>query len=214
MRHRSDGGYSSLGVKLGDVVIPAFVVHQSANLEREPNVQALEARIPGLQRVEAVMDANPVVGCSTSQRLIIQRAVDENMPAVWIMEDDCVLTPHFNLDDWLATLEAARLHNVQIVVGGSANGLVPSKCPVPHLVAVEQFSSCHCWVAFQPVYDQVLAVNPATPIDVAVSAIKVKKAVRVPFIALQAPSYSSIELSFKDYSPWFKAAEERLRTHL
>ena len=192
-------------------MIPAFVIHQSSNVEREPIVAELERQIPGLQRVEATMvPGDPVTGCSISHQQIIAFATQAGYPGVWILEDDCVLTSQFDLGDWLQTIDDAFKAHYDVVVGGSANGQGPSRALLPHLVDVQAFSSCHCWVAFHYAYDVISRLTMSTPIDVAISQAKLKKAVRVPFIGLQAPSHSSIELAYKDYMPWFVQSEQRL----
>jgi len=190
--------------------IHALVVHQSSNTERVPIVAELEHRVPGLTRVEALMHANGVVGCSRSQKSIVQRAKDEGWPAVWIMEDDCVFTPHFDLQNWIQTVHQALEAGYQVVVGGSANGQQPSKSQIRHLVTVQGFSSCHCWVLRADGYEAVLGVDETVPIDVAVSQLKLTKACRVPLIARQLPSMSSIQHIFEDYTILFDQAERNM----
>jgi len=204
------GGQSRPSVVPEAEMIPAFVVHQSSNAEREPIVADLERKVPGLERVEALMHANGIVGCSRSHKRIIQRAKDAGWPAVWIMEDDCVFTPHFDLQDWTQTVHQALDAGYHIVVGGSANGQTPSKSPIQHLVTVQGFSSCHCWVLRADGYDAVLNVNDTLPIDVAVSQLALTKACRVPLIARQQPSLSSIQHIFEDYTILFDQAERNM----
>lgn len=198
-------------VHAGEVaMIPAFVIHQSSNSEREPVVAELERRVPGLARFEAIMHANGVRGCSYSQKGIIQVARDMSLPAVWIMEDDCVFTEHFDLDTWFRDVQAAFEAGISVVCGGSANGQQPRQIPVKNMVEVQAFSSCHCWIARQDAYTAILGLDPDTPIDVAIGTIYERKAVRVPFMATQMPSYSSIQHIHEDYMPLFWEAEKRL----
>ena len=83
------------------------VIHQSTNDERDPLVAELGRRIPGLAHQEAIMNANGVRGCSFSHMAIIRRAMDEGWPAVWIMEDDCVLQSAFDLEVWHHDVQTA-----------------------------------------------------------------------------------------------------------
>jgi tetratricopeptide (TPR) repeat protein len=53
----------------------------------------------------------------------------------------------------------------------------------------------------------VLSVDERVPIDVAVSQLPLKKACRVPLIARQQPSMSSIQHIFEDYTILFDQAE-------
>lgn len=194
----------------GRLAMHARVVHQSSNLEREPIVAEIEHRVPGVERVEAIMHENGVIGCSRSQKSIIRRAKEEGWPAVWIMEDDCVFTHHFDLQNWLKTVHDAFGIGYQVVVGGSANGQSPSKSQIRHLVTVRGFSSCHCWALRADGYDAVLAVDEKVPIDVAISQLSLKKACRVPLIARQQPSMSSIQHIFEDYTILFDQAERNM----
>ena len=201
----------------------AFVIHHSANTEREPFVADLELRVPGLRRVEAIVRPDaPVEGSTRSHLSIIERAKADHLPSVWIMEDDCILTPAFNVETWLYTLDRAdparqspglETDGFAIVVGGAAGWRAPYDACLPrdaHLVGVERWSSCHCWVVFQQAYDALLQCDPRMAIDVSAANLQVRKAVRVPFVAVRPRNCSSPERRIADDGPWFQRAEAGL----
>lgn len=100
-----------------------------------------------------------------------------------------------------------------IVMGGASgarqvyNSFQPASA---HLVGVGRFTSNHCWVIFQPAYDAVLQVDSAALLDASVSALPIRKAVRVPFIAVQAPSYSALAGAKVNHTNLFQETESRL----
>lgn len=195
-------------------MIPAYIIHLADNAEREPFVQEIERRVPYAQRFDAIRDPIGKVGCSLSHQACIHLARARNAPAVWIMEDDCAFTEHFDLAGWERTIELAMCE-FDILVGGSANGQSPKRTSLSNLVEVAEWSSCHCWVVGAEAFADVLALDPRGDIDVTTSKMcsegkKHRAAIRVPYVALQAPAHSDLLKKRVNYRQWFDAAEERL----
>lgn len=195
-------------------MLQAFVIHQSTNLERKPFVDELKRRVAPLTCIESILRPNPIQGCAESHQFAVRMAKTMGLPAVWIMEDDCQLSFDFSLPAWERCVKDALSAGFSFVIGGSANGQVPSSCDLPGLVEVQRWSSCHCWVIANDAYDEVLALDPAVDIDVSASTIRKRKVVRVPFIARQIPSVSALQHGYVNYNTWFDESEQRLSTFL
>lgn len=129
-------------------------------------------------------------------------------PAVFLMEDDCQFTEHFDRSQWEADAAWAFLHGFTLLNGGVFSAANPR--PVRHgLVAVDRFKSSHCIVVHQSAYDVLEQL--VYPVDVAMGQLGAAPVVTVPFVAVQAPVHSGHLDRPTDYRDRYASTEASLR---
>jgi hypothetical protein len=181
------------------------------------DISALRAAIPGTIIIHEGqrMVGGHVQGWEASRQghqAIVASAKADGADCVFVVEDDCEFTSHFNYDRWVADVQWAVVHGYDVLVGGSTrtydNRLVRNG-----LIEVSAFHSSHCVVYLASGYDKVLRAG--APIDITIGRDEGARClVALPFVAVQRPSFSGCEEHDVDYVPLYEQHEATLRTSL
>ncbi len=127
---------------------------------------------------------------------------------MFVMEDDCQFTEHFDLDRWTTDAFWAQGQGYDVLVGGSTR-TYDDRLARDGMIEVSAFHSSHCVVYFASGYDKVLRAG--APIDVTLGQDeKARCVVAWPFVAVQRPSFSGCEGQFVDYVPLYERHEMQL----
>lgn len=146
-------------------------------------------------------------GCINAHKDIVRRAKADGLSEVFVMEDDCEFTEHFNFEKWCAQVQWVRENGYNVLVGGCVQTYHP-RVVDEGLIAVSAFHSAHCIVYLRDSYDIVLDV-PA-PLDLSIGQMGAKVLMTFPFVAVQRPAFSGILNKDVDYMPLYKGYEENL----
>jgi len=166
------------------------------------------------QRISAITDKNVEFAILLSHQSIVKIAKDNNYDMVLALEDDCVLTPDFDLRfppilSWLK----ANMDKWEIFNGGPAfiSGY-GTKC---HIVDKDlkliqtDGNMTHFIIYNSSVYDKILALKQGIPIDIYIHR-NIKQLTTVPFLARQLVSYSDNKRCTKNYNAEFDRCENKL----
>ncbi len=146
-------------------------------------------------------------GCLQCHQAIVQWAKDSLLPSVFVMEDDCQFTEHFDYLRWWEAAAWAEDHHYDVLVGGCTK-TYQERVVAPGLIAVKAFHSAHCIVYLSSSYDKVL--QTVQPFDVSVGQMGCRVVMTWPFVAVQRPTYSGILQQEVDYVPLYQKHEARL----
>lgn len=148
-------------------------------------------------------------GCLEMHKAVVRSAKAAGDSAVFVMEDDCCFTPHFDYARWLADAEWAQAQGYDGLVGGCVKTDDP-QIVREGLIAVRAFRSAHCLVYFASGYDKVPAA--IQPYDYSLGRdCGFRGVVAFPFVAVQRPSYSGILKRPVNYIPEYERHEAQLR---
>jgi hypothetical protein len=129
-------------------------------------------------------------------------------PRLFVMEDDCEFTQHFDYARWCADADWAQAHGYDVLVGGCTR-TYDEQVVRSGLLEVRAFHSAHCIVYFESAYAKVL--NAVQPYDLSICRDCGCRAVMTwPFVAVQRPSYSGILREDVDYIPYYEMNERML----
>ncbi len=150
-------------------------------------------------------------GCLQCHQAIVQWAKDQALPSVFVMEDDCAFTSHFDYARWLEDGAWAQAHGYDVLVGGCTKTYT-ERVVRKGLIDVSAFHSAHCILYHASSYDRVLTT--VQPFDVSVGAVGCRVVMTWPFVAVQRPTYSGILKQDVDYVPLYQQHEHRLARKL
>ncbi len=150
-------------------------------------------------------------GCLQCHQAIVRKAKCQQLPAVFVMEDDCQFTAHFNYSKWLEDAAWSEAHGYDVLVGGCTR-TYKEKVVRAGLIEVSAFHSAHCIVYLRSSYDKVL--RTVQPFDVSVGQMGCRVVMTWPFVAVQRPTYSGILKQDVDYVPLYQQHEQRLAQKL
>lgn len=129
-------------------------------------------------------------------------------PAVFLMEDDCAFTTHFDRARWEADGAWAFSHGYTLLNGGCFSAARPRHAR-SGLVAVHHFKSSHCIMVSAAAYGVLEQL--VYPVDVSMGKLGARSVVTVPFVAVQAPVVSGHLDRFQDNSAFYAKCETSLK---
>lgn len=186
------------------------VVLRCQHLGRD--IAHLQATIPGLVIYEGLPTPKGEDGCLEGHKAIIREAMALGVARLWVVEDDCQWTAHFDLARWEADADWAEAHGYDVLVGG-ATRTYTERVVRDGLIEVAAFHSAHCVVYFQSGYEK--ALQAVQPLDVSLGRDCGMRCVLVhPFVAVQCPSFSGILQRPVDYVPHYQHHERVLGAFL
>lgn len=147
-------------------------------------------------------------GVRRGYQAVARMARANGWPAVFLMEDDCAFTEHFDRAQWEADAAWAFLHGFTLLNGGVFSAANPR--PVRHgLVAVDRFKSSHCIVVQRSAFEVLERLE--YPADVTMGQFGAKPVVTVPFVAVQGKVHSGHLDRVTDYRARYAETEASLR---
>jgi len=182
------------------------VVLYTPHLDRD--LSRLAAAVPDLHIQVGERTERGEDGCLESHKEAVRTAIELNEPKLFVMEDDCEFTRHFDYERWLRDAEWAQANGYDVMVGGCTR-TYDEKLVRDGMVGVSGFHSAHCIMYFESSYAKVL--NAVQPYDLSICRDCGCKAVMtIPFVAVQRPSYSGILRVNVDYVPYYELNERSL----
>ena len=147
-------------------------------------------------------------GCLESHKTAIREAMEAGADRLWVLEDDCDLTPAFDLARWTADADWAEAHGYDVLTGGCVR-TYDAQLVREGLIEVSAFHSAHCVVYFQSGYEK--ALNAIQPFDVSLGRdCGLRCLLTWPFVAVQKPSFSGILQQPVNYVPFYQQHEAAL----
>jgi hypothetical protein len=176
-----------------------FCIHLPHRTDRMNNIKSLQKNYPSFNFivVNGILDENGARGCLLSHQSIIRMAKQQNLPYVWVIEDDCqflvnngtLLTHARNMINFMRDTSVeivngcGNINDPRIQIKGNSDTLTFLKS--------ECVSTTHCIVYNASSYDKLLAFGSDTIADVNTNACNML--FTYPYLATQLPSYSDIE---------------------
>jgi hypothetical protein len=149
-------------------------------------------------------------GCLENHKRAIRLFQHEDR--IFVMEDDCQFTQHFDYARWCADADWAQANGYDVMAGGCTR-TYDEKVVRDGMIEVEAFHSAHCVVYFKSGYEK--ALNAVQPYDMSLGRdCKMRCVLVYPFVAVQRPSYSGILKQMVDYVPLYGGHEMELRMSL
>lgn len=172
----------------------------------------LHAHVPNLQVLIGERTPKGEDGCLESHKMAIREAQAARASRVFVMEDDCFFTQHFNWDRWWEDADWAETNEYDVMTGGCTRTY--DERVIGHgLIEVSAFHSAHCVVYFESGYEK--ALKAVQPYDVSLGRdCGMRCLLTWPFVAVQRPSYSGILQQHVNYVPYYQQHEEALRKML
>ena len=182
-------------------------IHLPHRTDRMENIKKLEKNYPSFNFivVNGIRDENGARGCLLSHQAIIRMAKQQNLPYVWVIEDDCkfivsngaLLTHARDITDFLRGNPAVG------VVNGCGN--LPEPQPIRvfskfHDVFFMQsphITTAHCIFYAASAYDKLLEFDDTHIADVITNDCNM--VYTYPYLATQMASFSDIEEKDVDY---------------
>ncbi len=146
-------------------------------------------------------------GCLQCHHEIVHHAQMRQDRAIFVMEDDCAFTTHFDLNEWCLTAQWAESHGYDVVVGGSTR-TTGERVIEPGKIEVATFTSAHCVIYLASGYECLLKTTQ--PHDVSIGLNGARCVLLWPFVAVQRAVFSGILRQEVDYTPLYDAHEQRL----
>lgn len=172
----------------------SFIIY-CPHLNRD--IRNILANVPNPQIYTGYPTPKGEDGCLESHKAIVKIAQKNGWDSVFVMEDDCHFTKHFDYNRW------CRPGDIGVMIGGSTRTW-GAKRVCAGLISVEKFCSAHCILYHSSSYDRVLAA--VQPFDQTVGPALLVH----PFVAVQAPSYSGILQRQVNYVPDYERHEREL----
>ena len=131
---------------------------------------------------------------------------------VFVMEDDCHFTKHFDLMKWHDDAAWAEAQGYDVMVGGSTR-TYDEKVVRDGMIEVEAFHSAHCVVYFRSGFEK--ALKAVQPYDLSLGRdCKLRCVLVHPFVAVQKASFSGILREQVNYVPLYRYHEQELQRNL
>lgn len=187
-----------------------YIIHNSKNIARFQGLKAQinEQNISELTILPAIMLEDPVTGCAESHKSVIIRSKAQKLPFVTIFEDDIKFTCPGAWDFFNMVFEEYLPKDWDIFVGGVYFSTELQDVPFnDHVKRIpKKFSSTHCIVLRDTVYDHVLSCPAGKHFDEWLSQLCGSKNVYLcwPMPAIQSAGYSDIAGKEVDYSAMLK----------
>lgn len=182
------------------------VVLYAPHLDRD--LRGLHESVPGLLIHVGHQTPSGADGCLESHKAVIREAAALNERRVFVLEDDCQFTGHFNWTSWLADAEWAQAHGYDVMAGGCTRTYDERRVR-DGMIEVGAFHSAHCVVYFESGYGK--ALEATQPYDLSLGRDCGMRCVLVhPFVAVQRPSFSGILRQDVNYVPYYQQHEAAL----
>lgn len=151
-------------------------------------------------------------GCLAAHKQAILWALARGDQQLFVMEDDCGFTPHFDWIRWQTDAYWAQAHGYDVMAGGCTRTYdqkVVREDPQGAMVEVSGFHSAHCVVYFASGYEK--ALRAVQPYDWSLGRDCGMRCVLTwPFVAVQRASYSGILKERVNYEPLYASHEQDL----
>jgi hypothetical protein len=169
----------------------------------------LRESVPGLLIHDGLPTPKGEDGCLESHKTVVREAMADGARMVFVMEDDCQFTPHFNLERWRADADWAQEHGYDVLAGGCTR-TYDQRVVRDGVLEVSAFHSAHCLVYFESGYEK--ALRAVQPYDWSLGRdCGMRCALVHPFVAVQRASFSGILRQAVDYVPLYALHEAELR---
>ena len=187
------------------------IVLYSPHLGRD--LRPLMEAIPDLSIYEGAKTPKGEDGCLQSHHAVVSWARACELDRVFVLEDDCQFTVHFDYGKWCDDADWAAVNGYDVMVGGCVQTYDPRVVrawnDVEHMVEVSSFHSAHCLVYFKSGYDKILKTRQ--PFDTSIGQdVHAKIVMTWPFVAVQTPSFSGILQKDVNYVPLYEQYEDHL----
>lgn len=194
--------------------LPCFCINLD---ERKEKWEATQAAFKGTgiepRRFSAIRHAEGWKGCGMSHVAIAREAMRLGLPWVLVIEDDCQPSPDF-AQRWPTVKDALwdERGSWDIFLGGPTYVQGPAQMHGKHLLEIGNGFALHFYVLQAVAYERAIAWNADRhgPIDVYYSN-QFRIVTTQPFLALQRPSESDIQMGKRDYTYLFEESEEAIQ---
>lgn len=184
--------------------VRSFVIH-CPHLNRD--VRGILNAVPNVRIWTGYPTERGEDGCLQAHQGIVALAKQHSWPRVFVMEDDCQFTKHFDYERWEEDARWSAVNGYDVLVGGCVQTYGP-KIVRDGLVRVDKFHSAHCIVYNASGYDKIL--QTIQPFDTSIGDQGAKTVMTYPFVAVQRPVYSGILKKDVNYVPLYEQYEGHL----
>lgn len=182
------------------------VVLYAPHLGRD--LSALRADVLGLETHVGLPTPLGEDGCLESHKAVVREALARGDKQLFVLEDDCQFTTHFDLATWHADADWAQAAGYDVMAGGCTR-TYDERIVRDGMVEVSAFHSAHCVVYFRSGFEK--ALRAVQPYDLSLGRDCGMRCVLTwPFVAVQKPSYSGILRQMVDYVPHYVQHEHAL----
>ena len=199
----------------------AYVINLDTRQDRMEKIMNHFNGKLNLKRFNAIKDKEGWKGCGMSHVAIVQKAKDEGLPTVLVIEDDCEPTEHF--DKWPEIKKWLDTHKDQwdLFVGGNSyyawnNNQSKTVKPICKLNTISLYKTksqaAHFCYWNSSAYDAFLEYPVIEAVDLWPNRQNLKIVTSTPFIAVQAKNFSNINNKEEDYSGYFDTSEKKIAT--
>lgn len=182
------------------------VILHAPHLGRD--IEHLKVAVPGVHVLIGVQTPKGEDGCLEAHKTAVRMAMVNGADKVFVLEDDCWFTPHFDSWKWETDAGWAQAHGYDVMCGGSTR-TYDEKIVRDGMIEVSAFHSAHCVVYFQSGYEKIL--QAVQPFDWSLGRdCGCRCVLTYPFVAVQRQSYSGILREMVNYVPLYQWHEKEL----
>ena len=205
----------------------AYVINLDERTDRWNKIQETFKNRPfNIERISAVKNEIGLLGCTMSFVKAVEKAKENNLPYILIMEDDCKPKDNFDtlwptIKDWLEK----NMDKWEIFIGGNTAYAFNDVSTIKPLCKIDEniklyytiISTAHFFCINSSVYDKYIDVkqyltkelfqNQVHTSDRWPNIQKMKIVTPVPFIAIQEESYSDTTRKDENYTSMFDTSE-------
>jgi GR25 family glycosyltransferase involved in LPS biosynthesis len=165
-------------------------------------------RVPDLSVYEGLPTERGEDGCLENHKAVIHEAMARGEDRLFVLEDDCAFTQHFDYARWCADADWAQAQGYDVMAGGCTRTYDERKVR-EGMIEVSAFHSAHCVVYFASGFEKML--QAVQPLDLSLGRDCGMRCVLTwPFVAVQRPSYSGILRQMVNYVPLYEMHETAL----
>ena len=181
-------------------MIQAYIINLEDRLDRKLHIVDEMTKLPQVsyEIVAAIRDESKT--CFLSHLKCIQRAKDNNLPYVLVLEDDAIFSEDcIEIFDRALTEVQTRQWDM-LYLGANLNSNAYNITPT--LVKLSGAYTAHAYMVHKQFYDIILNLQLDVEIDVCYSKLIPNNNIYMcdPMIAYQLPSYSNLQDGFRDYN--------------
>ena len=205
----------------------AYVINLDERTDRWNKIQETFKNRPfNLERISAVKNEIGLIGCTISFVKAVEKAKENNLPYILIMEDDCKPKDNFDtlwptIKDWLEK----NMDKWEIFIGGNTAYAFNDASTVKPLCKIDEnvklyytiMSTANFFCINSSVYDKYIDVKQYLTKELFQGEVhtsdkwpntqKMKIVTPVPFIAIQEPSHSDTTGKDENYTSMFDKSE-------
>jgi GR25 family glycosyltransferase involved in LPS biosynthesis len=181
-------------------MIQAYIINLDNRTDLKSHILTEMTKLPQVsyEIVSAIRDESKT--CFLSHLKCIQRAKDNNLPYVLILEDDAIFTEDcIEIFDRALTEVQTRQWDM-LYLGANLNSNAYKITPT--LVKLSGAYTTHAYIVHEQFYDTILNLQLDVEIDVCYTKLMPDNNIYMcnPMIAYQLPSYSDLQDGFRDYN--------------